>query len=38
MEKKEGKPIALVSEAVIVPAGVVHLTELQEKGWTYIKP
>jgi uncharacterized protein len=38
MEKKEGKPITLVSEAVIVPAGVVHLTELQEKGWTYIKP
>jgi uncharacterized protein len=38
MEKKEGKPITLVSEAVIVPAGVVHLTELEEKGWTYIKP
>ena len=38
MEKKEGKPITIVSEAVIVPAGVVHLTELQEKGWTYIKP
>ena len=38
MEKKEGKPITLVSEAVVVPAGVVHLTELQEKGWTYLKP
>ena len=38
MEKKEGKPITLVSEAVIVPAGVVHLTELQEKGWTYLRP
>ena len=38
MEKKEGKPITIVSEAVIVPAGVVHLTELQEKGWTYLKP
>jgi len=38
MEKKEGKPITLVSEAVLVPAGVVHLTELEEKGWTYIKP
>jgi uncharacterized protein len=38
MEKKEGKPVTLVSEAVIVPAGVVHLTELQEKGWTYLKP
>jgi intracellular sulfur oxidation DsrE/DsrF family protein len=38
MEKKEGKPITLVSEAVIVPSGVVHLTELQEKGWTYLRP
>ena len=38
MEKKEGKPITIVSEAVMVPAGVVHLTELQEKGWTYLKP
>jgi intracellular sulfur oxidation DsrE/DsrF family protein len=38
MEKKEGKPITIVSEAVIVPAGVVHLTELQEKGWTYLRP
>jgi uncharacterized protein len=38
MEKKEGKPVTLVSEAVVVPAGVVHLTELQEKGWTYLKP
>jgi uncharacterized protein len=38
MEKKEGKPITLVSESVVVPAGVVHLTELQEKGWTYLKP
>ena len=38
MEKKEGKPISIVSEAVMVPAGVVHLTELQEEGWTYLKP
>jgi hypothetical protein len=38
MEKKEGKPIAIMSEAVIVPSGVVHLMELQEKGWTYVRP
>jgi intracellular sulfur oxidation DsrE/DsrF family protein len=38
MEKKEGKSVSIVSEAVIVPAGVVHLTELQEKGWTYLRP
>jgi hypothetical protein len=38
MEKKEGKPITIMSEAVIVPSGVVHLMELQEKGWTYVRP
>jgi uncharacterized protein len=38
MEKKEGHPIKIVSEARVVPGGVVRLTELQEQGWTYIKP
>jgi uncharacterized protein len=38
MEKKEGQPISLVSEAVLVPAGVVHVMELQEKGWSYVRP
>ena len=38
MEKKEGHPVSLVSEAVLVPAGVIHLMELQEKGWSYIRP
>jgi uncharacterized protein len=38
MEKKEGHPIPIVSEAKIVPAGVVRLTELQEQGWSYIRP
>ena len=38
MEKKEGKPVSIVSEAIIVPSGVVHLMELQEKGWTYLRP
>lgn len=38
MEKKEGHPIPIVSEATIVPSGVVRLTELQEQGWTYIRP
>jgi uncharacterized protein len=38
MEKKEGHPVSLVSEAVLVPAGVVRLMELQEKGWSYIRP
>ena len=38
MEKKEGHQVSLVPESVIVPAGVVHLMELQEKGWSYIRP
>jgi intracellular sulfur oxidation DsrE/DsrF family protein len=38
MEKKEGKPVDIVSEAVLVPSGVVHLMELQEKGWSYVRP
>lgn len=38
MEKKEGHPISIISEAKIVPAGVVRLSELQEQGWTYIRP
>ena len=38
MEKREGHPIPIVSEAKIVPAGVVRLTELQEQGWSYIRP
>jgi intracellular sulfur oxidation DsrE/DsrF family protein len=38
MEKKEGHPIDVLSEAVLVPSGVVRLMELQEKGWSYIRP
>ena len=38
MQKKEGHPIKIVSDARVVPGGVVRLTELQEEGWAYIKP
>ena len=38
MEKSEGHPVELVKEASIVPAGVVHAMELEEKGWSYIRP
>jgi intracellular sulfur oxidation DsrE/DsrF family protein len=38
MEKAEGRAIAIVPEARIVPAGVVRLTELQEEKYAYIKP
>ena len=38
MQKAEGKEIPLVSQAKVVPSGVVRLMELQEKGWSYIRP
>lgn len=38
MEKQEGHAIAIVPQASIVPAGVVRLSELQEQGWSYIRP
>jgi intracellular sulfur oxidation DsrE/DsrF family protein len=38
MEKQEGKPVSIVSDATLVPSGVVHLMELQEKGWSYVRP
>jgi intracellular sulfur oxidation DsrE/DsrF family protein len=38
MEKAEGHPIPLIAEATVVPAGVVRLTQLEEAGWSYIRP
>jgi uncharacterized protein len=38
MEKAEGHPIPIVTDATIVPSGVVHLMELQEQGWSYVRP
>jgi intracellular sulfur oxidation DsrE/DsrF family protein len=38
MEKKEGHPIPIIPQAVVVPAGIVRLTQLQEEGWSYIRP
>lgn len=38
MSEKAGKDIALLSEAQIVPSGVVRLVELQEAGYAYIRP
>jgi intracellular sulfur oxidation DsrE/DsrF family protein len=38
MEKAEGHPITIVSQASLVPSGAVRLMELQEDGWSYLKP
>ena len=38
MAKQEGKDVTLVSEARVVPSGVVRLIELQGEGYAYIRP
>lgn len=38
MSKAESKDIALLPEASVVKSGVVRLMELQERGWTYVRP
>jgi len=36
--KAEGKPVKLLSEAKVMPSGVVRLKELQKQGYAYIRP
>jgi intracellular sulfur oxidation DsrE/DsrF family protein len=36
--KAENKEISLIPEATVVKSGVVHVMELQERGWTYVGP
>jgi len=38
MEKAEGHAISILPDATIVPSGVVRLMELQEQGWSYVRP
>lgn len=38
MEKAEGHAISMVPDATLVSSGVVHLVELQEEGWSYVRP
>lgn len=38
MGKRESKEIPIVANAEHVPAGVVTLMELGEKGWTIVRP
>ena len=38
MEKAEGHAISILPDAIVVPSGVVHLMELQEQGWSYVRP
>jgi intracellular sulfur oxidation DsrE/DsrF family protein len=38
MKKREGKDIPIIANVRVVPAGVVTLIELDEKGWTIVRP
>jgi uncharacterized protein len=38
LEKREGHPIAIIPQALVVPSGAVRLVELQEQGWSYLRP
>ena len=38
MHKAENKDIPLISQATLVKSGVVRVMELQEQGWTYVRP
>ncbi len=38
MAKNEGKPVSLLPQIDVVPAGVTRLIELSEQGWTIVRP
>lgn len=38
MSKAENKEISLIPDVSVVKSGVVRVMELQEQGWTYVRP
>jgi intracellular sulfur oxidation DsrE/DsrF family protein len=38
IEEKTGEPVTLVEGVQIVKAGVVRIMELQEQGYSYVRP
>ncbi len=38
MSKKAGKSVELIPQAEMVPAGAIRISELQEEGWSYLRP
>ena len=36
--KKTGKDLTMLSEVSMIPSGVIRLVELQEEGYSYIRP
>jgi uncharacterized protein len=38
MHKAENKDVPIIPQAQVVKSGVIHIMQLEEKGWTYVKP
>jgi intracellular sulfur oxidation DsrE/DsrF family protein len=38
MHKAENKDIPIIREAEVVKSGVIRIMELEEQGWSYVKP
>lgn len=38
MEHKTGHKLTILPEARLVPSGAVRITELEAKGWSYLRP
>jgi intracellular sulfur oxidation DsrE/DsrF family protein len=38
MQKAENQSIPIIPQAQLVKSGVIHIMQLQEQGWTYVKP
>jgi uncharacterized protein len=38
MSRAEQKEVPLISQATVVSSGVVRVMELQEQGWSYVRP
>ena len=38
MQKREGRKITIIPQAGIVPSGAVRIMQLEEQGWSYIRP
>jgi len=36
--KAEGRQISLLPEAHLVPTGIARIVQLEEMGWTYVRP
>jgi hypothetical protein len=38
IQAQDGRPVQLLEGVTVVPAGVLRIMELQEQGYTYIRP